>query len=152
MRALILLSAFVLAGCSGRSDRVAVAPVRGAVKVGGKPAQGVRVFLVPRSAPGVPDIPANPRGVTGPDGQFSLTTFAADDGAAAGTYQVVLFWPAEVEEGAEESDVDRLNGWYDAAHSQVTATVGDGPTDLPPIEVPSRSKPPAFQEGIPRRN
>ena len=59
----------------------------------GKPAAGVQVFLFPTAAPMVPDIPANPHGVTGPDGRFTIGTYADGDGAAEGSYQVVLFWP-----------------------------------------------------------
>lgn len=152
MRYWNLIALLAFAGCEAKPERVAVVPVSGSVRVGGKPAEGVRVFLVPESAPTVPAIPANPRGQTGPDGTFSLGTYAADDGAAPGGYQVVLFWPAAVGEGDEESEVDQLRGWYDQAHTQLAAKVGEGPTTLPAFDLPQRDKPPQFQEGIPGRN
>jgi hypothetical protein len=93
----------------------------------------------------------NPRGVTGPDGRFVLTTYADGDGAAAGGYQVILLWPPSAK-GGEESETDRLLGWYDAAHSKLTAQVKAGENRLPPFELPAVSGPPARSEGVPGRN
>src|SRR6478736_1752146 len=78
-----------LAGC-GATGPVRCHPVSGQVTYDGKPAAGVRVYLMPTSAPMVPVIPANPHAVTGPDGRFKLSTYADGDGAPEGGYQVVM--------------------------------------------------------------
>lgn len=139
-------------GCDGKPDRVATHPVRGQVYYDGKPAAGVEVFLFPVAAPMVPEIPANPRGVTGIDGRFEIGTYAESDGAAEGSYQVVLYWPEEANDG-EESTQDRLLGWYTVARSKLTATVPAGGTDLPPLKLPAVRAPPSeTSTGIPGRN
>jgi hypothetical protein len=139
------------AGCD-KSGKVAVHPVRGQVYYDGKPAAGVQVYLFPTAAPGVPDIPANPHGQTGPDGTFAIGTYADADGAAEGSYQVVLVWPEEAEEGHEATQ-DRLMGWYTVARSKLTATIPPGGAELPPIRLPAVKGPPSESAGgIPGRN
>src|SRR5688500_7600325 len=71
-------------GCGGGNDSVTVHPVSGQVLYDHKPAAGVQVFLYPTSAPMMPQIPMNPRGVTGPDGRFKISTYGEGDGAAEG--------------------------------------------------------------------
>jgi hypothetical protein len=141
-----------LAGCDSGPGKVAVYPVRGQVLYDGKPAAGVQVYFFPTSAPGVPDIPANPHGVTGTDGRFTLTTFTDGDGAAPGGYQVVLYWPAEMADDEEASRQDRLLEWYSARHTKLAADVKAGDNDLPPISLPVRKGPPGKSEGVPGRN
>lgn len=146
--------AVALAGCD-RATKVPTYPVRGQVLYDGKPAAGVEVFLFPTAAPGVPDIPTNPHGVTGPDGTFRIGTYADADGAAEGSYQVVLYWPnADGEDGDHhESDQDRLLGWYTVARSKLTATVPAGGTELKPFLLPAvKGPPPESGGGIPGRN
>jgi hypothetical protein len=140
-----------VAGC-GKPDRVATHPVRGQVYYDGQPAAGVQVFLFPVAAPMVPDIPANPHGTTGPDGRFAIGTYADADGAAEGSYQVVLYWPEEVGEG-EESTKDRLLGWYTAARSKLSVQVPAGGVEIPPYKLPLMKTPPSeTSTGIPGRN
>jgi hypothetical protein len=148
-----VLAIVAAAGCDSQSNaRVAVHPVSGKITYGGKPAAGVRVYFYPTSAPGVPEIPANPHGVTGPDGTFTLSTYGEGDGAAEGGYQVVLFWPPEAKEDEETADSDRLLGWYDVAHSKLTAEVKPGPNEIPVIQIPVATRSPEMLEGVPGRN
>jgi hypothetical protein len=148
-RLLPALALVVALGCG--KAKIAVHPVSGQVVYDGKPAAGVRVFLLPTSAPTVPDIPSNPHGVTEGDGRFTLTTFAAGDGAAEGGYQVILFWPPDGPT-EEEHDVDRLYGWYDGVHSRLSVRVQPGDNSLAPFNLPAVSGPPAVSEGVPGRN
>jgi hypothetical protein len=138
--------------CSSSPEPVAVHPVSGQVLYDGKPAAGVKVFLYPTSAPTVPTIPTNPYGVTGADGRFTLSTYGNGDGAAEGGYQVILFWPPEIQEDEEEPDTDRLLGWYTAVHSKLSVEIRPGPNTLEPFKLPARTKPPEAAEGIPGRN
>lgn len=146
--------AAAVAGCD-RPTKVPTHPVRGQVFYDGKPAAGVQVYLFPTVAPMVPDIPTNPHGVTGPDGRFALGTYGEDDGAAEGSYQVVLYWPISESEGGDhnESNQDRLLGWYTVARSKLTAEVPAGGVELPPFKLPVMKAPPTETgTGIPGRN
>ena len=153
-----LIPAVVLAaGCSNSNNQaVTVQSVTGQVLYDGKPVAGVEVTLLPTDAPMVPQIPQNPYGVTGPDGKFTISTFAEGDGAAEGGYQILCHWPktAPGVEGEEEIDSsldDRLLGWYDAMHSRLSVRVKSGANDLP-IKLDRHSQPPPKSEGVPGRN
>ena len=150
--ALALVALGLLAGCDSTPDKVPTYPVSGQVNYDGKPAAGVRVFFYPTSAPGVPVVPANPHGVTGPDGRFTLSTYGDGDGAAEGAYQVILLWPPEPTEEEEEPSGDRLHGWYSAVNSQLAVEVTPGHNQLKPFELPARKGPPPKSEGVPGRN
>jgi len=155
MRTVLGIAAVAVAAVGGcdRATKVPVHPVRGQVFYDGKPAAGVQVFLFPTAAPGVPDIPANPHGVTGPDGTFQIGTYAEADGAAEGSYQVVLYWPVETTDEYQETQEDRLFGWYTVARSKLTAAVPAGGTELKPIRLPAvKGPPPESGGGIPGRN
>jgi hypothetical protein len=147
----ILSLAPVAAGCGNEKGPVATYPVAGQVVYNGRPAAGVQVYFFPTSAPTVPAIPANPRGVTGADGRFTLTTYTAGDGAPEGGYQVILLWPAETS-GEEETNTDRFLGWYDAVRSTLTAQVKPGDNALAPFNLPAVTRPPEEAAGVPGRN
>jgi hypothetical protein len=149
---LLLLMALAAVGCGGPA-RVNCHPVSGQVLYDGRPAAGVQVFLMPTSAPMVPQVPKNPNAVTDSDGRFRLSTYGKEDGAAEGGYQVVLFWPppsADPED--EESNSDRLLGWYNPSRSQLTAQIKAGENQLPVIRIPPISRPPQASQGVPGRN
>ena len=73
-------------GCSGSGvpGRPPTHPVTGSVSLDGKPVAGATVTLVPQGG-GHPAV-----AVTGPGGDFRLTTFQAGDGAVAGTYGLAV--------------------------------------------------------------
>lgn len=154
-RAIVSLALILLlltgSGCGDGKKPVVVHPVSGQVFYGGKPVAGVQVYLLPTSAPMIPDIPANPHGVTDAGGKFQLTTFSKNDGAAAGGYQVLLLWPPESSE-TEETTTDRLLGWYDAVNSRLTAQIKEGPNDLPAFQLPVKTHLPEPSQGVPGRN
>src|SRR5262245_20039989 len=147
MRSCMLLApaalfALSLAGCDSKPEAVTTHPVSGQVMYDGKAAAGVKVFLLPTSAPMIPQIPANPHGVTGPDGTFKITTFKDEDGAAEGGYQVILLWPPEAKEGEEASEEDRLLGWYTAVYSKLSVHVKPGENRIPTYKLPYQKYPP----------
>jgi hypothetical protein len=158
VRSLLLVVALGAAGCSAPAPAPnpgASQPVRGRVIYDGKPAAGVAVTLLPIDAPMVPQIPHNPRAVTGADGTFVLGTFTDTDGAAEGGYQILLHWPGEKNEKAEgegEEDTDRLKGWYDGLHSQLNYRVKPGENAIPDLVLPKVTAAPPPSAGIPGRN
>ena len=158
LRAWTIPAVLLVAGCSSNNpenDPVVCQPVSGKVIYDGKAAAGVVVTLVPTDAPMPPRIPRNPFGVTREDGTFSITTFNEGDGAAEGGYQIVLAWPAangeDMEEEAED-DHDRLKGWYDAKHSNLSFRVEPGDNTIPTLNLPKVTQPPPEVQGVPGRN
>jgi hypothetical protein len=155
---LILPAALMAAGCSSApAEPAALAPhpVTGRVTYEGKPAAGVVVTLIPTDAPMVPQIPKNPRAITGADGTFTIGTFADADGAPAGGYQLVLSWPGEKNENAESEATeitDKLMGWYDATHSTISVRVKAEANAIPAIAVPRITAAPPKSQGVPGRN
>lgn len=81
-----LLLALCLAGCGGGDggDRVAVFPVSGTVMMSGNPVANATVTFSPEADQPV----AMAR--TDNAGKFTLTTYDANDGAAAGDYKVMV--------------------------------------------------------------
>lgn len=143
----------IAVGCSPKQEKIETFPVSGQVIYDGQPAAGVQVFLYPMGAPAVPLVPVQPHGTTDSEGRFKLSTYGEDDGAAAGSYRVVLFWPKEPKEDEEESDEDRLLGWYTAIHSKIMLDVKPGENTVPPLKLPVRKVAAKVGgEGIPGRN
>jgi hypothetical protein len=147
---LILLLTISACGC-GKSNRSVLHAVSGEVIYDGKPAAGVQVYFIPMSHALPEGAPSNPHAVTGTDGRFTLSTITADDGAPEGKYQVVLLWPEVVSEEVE-SPRDRLQSWFDARHSKLSATVKAESNVLPAFKLPVVTGPPPVSEGIPGRN
>ncbi|MFZ9792224.1 MAG: hypothetical protein ACO3GX_10210 [Gemmataceae bacterium] len=124
--------------------------VTGQVNYDGKPAENVQVYLFPLAAPTMPDIPSNPRAISGKDGRFEISTYEEKDGAPAGKYQILMIWPDE--KPNEEEKKDRFMGWYGPAYSQLEVMVKEGENTLPAIQVPLITRAPDQVNGIPGRN
>jgi hypothetical protein len=130
----LVLTLLTLSACGSR--RPALYPVHGKVFFDGRPAAGARVvFHAIRQAD--PNIP-NPSGTVRGDGSFSLGTFAPDDGAPSGDYNVAVVWLVSPSPAAsQKGDVtNRLPDRY--AHpqtSQLQAEVKDRPTELEPFKL-----------------
>ncbi len=139
-------------GCSESVQPPPMYPVSGVVRYNGQPAAGVKVYLYPTSAPGVPQIPANPHGITDAQGRFAIGTFKEDDGAAEGGYQIILLWHPSVADSEEPSETDKLFGWYDAKNSKLTVQVKAGDNTIPTINIPALTGPPPESQGVPGRN
>jgi hypothetical protein len=74
-----------------------------------------------------------PQGITDENGHFELSTYAMNDGAPAGDYQVSIIWP---EYRKKNLGPDQLKGKYGkAATSGLTAHVDKGPNVLPTFEL-----------------
>ena len=65
----------------------------------------------------------------------------------------MLFWPNEKKDDFEESDEDRLLGWYAPARTKISVEIKPGENKLPTWNLPVRkSAPKSGGEGIPGRN
>lgn len=119
-------------------------PVTGRVLFEGQPAKNATViFHRKRSAndngmakPSA-NAPLNPRGECNDQGEFEIFTYAADDGAPAGDYQVTVSWRDPEGTGREENFPELLPRHYlDPGSSGLMATVGESDSnDLPPFEL-----------------
>lgn len=119
------LLAVVAAGCGPR--RPAVVAASGVVTLDGKPLAGGFVRLVPAASR-----PAT--GEIGPDGRFTLGTFAAADGCVPGTHAVEVIGPLPA--GGEATATTRAPAiivparYRDAQTSGLTVTITGPTTDL----------------------
>jgi hypothetical protein len=132
----LLIIFLALAGCGGPS----LVPVKGLVKVDGKPAKGVVLTFI-RDGSGPEDFPAT--AVTEENGVFTLVT-AEKSGAEIGKYKVSAIWPdqniklsiAEQMQGASVFDgPDLLKGKYAAGKSKLEVEVKAGSAELAPLEL-----------------
>jgi hypothetical protein len=135
LRCIVLFVALLAAGCG--DGRPPVYPAGGKVTVKGEPAAGALVVFHPRD-PGRENDP-KPVATVRDDGTFTLTTFAAEDGAPAGEYGITVVWNQKAKEkkfslGDEGGGAgqDRLGGRYgDPRKPQITVTVtASGPNDF----------------------
>lgn len=81
-----LVGFLVVAGCSRGGPKLA--KVTGTVLYEGQPLSGATVTFVPDGSKGTKGRMAI--GVTGPEGRFSLGSFAANDGALVGFHRVTI--------------------------------------------------------------
>jgi hypothetical protein len=124
--------ALALVSCTGgqatNEVRKPVHPVRGQLLVGGKPATGAFVYLVPINEPAEPVDP-RPRAEVAPDGTIEFSMYGNKDGAPIGDYVVTVLWEGE-------GGYDQLKGQYlDPKKSKLRVTVKEGPNELPPFKL-----------------
>jgi hypothetical protein len=133
--AALLAAALAAPGCGGPR----LSPVRGQVFYKGEPAAGALLAFHPKGPAAAPN---RPTATVGPDGSFTVSTFAADDGAPDGEYGVTVVWLRPPAGAAKAIDperaagaTDRLNGRYANPNSpKLTATVR-GDTTLPRFDL-----------------
>lgn len=124
-------------GCGGDSPPATppTVPVRGKVLVGGKPLAGVRVTFHPQADFGGPKF--KPSGLTDREGEFSLSSARANDGAPVGDYSVTFEYPS-VSKDPDEGDVvfDRWKGRYsDPSKSKWKLKISDSSGELEPFKL-----------------
>lgn len=133
-RATALALLFLSAGCDRGLVGLTLHPASGRVRVGDKPAAGVRVRLHPL---GAPTNTPSPHATTGTDGGFVLET-SGRPGAPEGRYAVILTWPPPI--GFSRPGrvaVDRFAGRYASVDRPFReVTIRSGPNDLGTFDVP----------------
>ena len=131
------ITTLAVGGCS---PGVPVVPVQGKVTWKGAPlTRGTVVFQPYQIEAGLPRRPAT--GELQKDGTFRLTTFAPDDGAVVGTYQVTVHsYSSEPSDMGGDSDISDIvdyvwaipSHYGDPSRSGLTAEVpaGEGLVEL----------------------
>jgi hypothetical protein len=125
----VAVLAVLFAGCGSRPR---LHPVRGQVFVAGKPAHGAIVVfhLLDSTSPDAP----KPSGRVGPDGSFTLSTFAPGDGAPPGEYGVAIAWLDDASSAnpvTGELPVKLSPRYAQPATSQLRARVEERANDIP---------------------
>jgi len=139
---LVIVAGLSLIGCGSpeKSDQLKTYPTSGQVTVKGKPVSGVVVILIPApgSDPGTKGL--TPTGTSDKTGQFIVSTYAQDDGAPAGSYQIVLKHPMQQSSGpkgvpaAFAPQIDGFGGKYvDPSKSKFSVTITEGQNVIAPI-------------------
>ena len=127
----------LLAGCSSQISAPTTAPVRGVVKYKGKPLAGISVSFHPQFNIG--SVKFTPSGLTGPNGEFTLSTAAAGDGAPPGEYVVTFeFLQVQSDRASSgiEKEVDLLKGKYsDPSQSKWRLQIHKGENILEPFNL-----------------
>jgi len=142
---LTLAFAVAVAGCGAGHPKVY--RVSGRVTVASKPLPVGDIILYPEAgpAPQAADGPAQEpakdaasqskgteaRGVIGPDGRFQLSTFEENDGAAKGTYKVVVTATEKVGAQVRSLVPDR----FSMPHTSDKTVTVDGATDALNIDL-----------------
>jgi hypothetical protein len=125
-----------LTGCS-RESGPQVFPVHGQVRVDGKLAAHAQVTFHP-VGDSRPDA-VHPAATTDEQGNFSLTSYTAGDGAPEGEYQVAVVWFLASKPrgpGEESTTRNHLPERYGRAESsQLRATVSKGDNTLKPFDL-----------------
>ncbi|WP_020468061.1 hypothetical protein [Zavarzinella formosa] len=134
--------ALALAGCTGGDGKYV--PVIGKLQVGGQPAEGAQVTLVPTNA-SIIDPMSRPTGLVEADGSYKLSTYDPSrrktyDGVPPGEYKVTIAWlpPLHVGEKADQKKrpIDKLGGRYiDPAKSPYPVVVKEPRTELDLIDL-----------------
>ena len=122
----VALGCAVAVGCGGGNiSAPRTAPVSGTVLFKGRPAVGVKVTFHPQFDMG--SVKFTPTGETGPDGRFTLSTAAANDGAPRGDYVVTFeLLRAGADKLGRDTEVDVWKGKYNDPATGIKVTVKDG--------------------------
>lgn len=139
LRVALAVALVSLAACGGRKTPK-VYPVKGKILVNGQPAKACQITFH-RTTPGDPAFPATPNGLTNENGEFQLTSYVANDGAAEGEYIVTIEWREA--SGLMKTDFDgpdQLGGAYAKPEKTkglkgFVVQVGKQPLELPPFEL-----------------
>lgn len=134
--AAVALSLVLLAGCQGGGTTLDTVPVTGTVTLSGSPVVGATVTFSPKGEGGRAAF-----ATTDANGQYTLTTVTAGDGAMVGSYGVAIAKTeqaaaANVQGGAVgEMSPEQLDAVYEAARSEIEGgpDADTGPKELLPV-------------------
>jgi hypothetical protein len=136
LRVAVALALFGLAACGDSRGFPKVYPVKGKILVNGQPAGDCQIYLnrtaADKSAAGV-----RPQGVTNASGEFQITSFASNDGAAEGEYVVTIEWREPVGLMKSFEGVDQLDGAYAAVEKTKGLPGFVIQVDRKPLELPA---------------
>ena len=137
-----LAVAVSIPGCrrSGHQP-LAVYPAKGELFVAGEPAENAVIAFHPINRTEWPSTTS--RAVVEQTGRFSLTTYAANDGAPEGEYAVTVYWPARPlnpdGEGGSLPDDKLGRRFANAARSNLRARLGKQPVTFAHVDLKDKA-------------
>jgi hypothetical protein len=129
----VALLALTCSSCS-KDVRLPVYPVQGQVLVDGKPAEKAVVALHSLDKDPIKDR-ILPTGIVDASGNFSLTTYAAGDGAPTGEYGVTVVWQKPPVRSDEEQPDMLPTHYRNVATSGLRVKVQEGSNQLEPFKL-----------------
>lgn len=137
----VVLATAALSGCPRAGHRpLLVYPVNGELFVDGKPAENAVIAFHPVNR--TEWASATSRAVVDREGRFSLTTYAANDGAPEGEYVVTVYWPERPLDPAGEGDslpTDKLGRKFaSVSQSPLRALLRQQPVNLARVDLKDR--------------
>lgn len=130
---LVGLALCSFASCGSGSKQLPTFEVKGQVLQAGKPVPHATVVFHPSFDLG-PEV-SKPRGTTGEDGSFTLSTYGASDGAPEGDYKITVEqWITINPDKGPESRLPRKYAKPD--ESGLTAKITSGTNSIPAIQLP----------------
>lgn len=137
----VLVLIWIGVGCSEDSgpNRLQTFPVKGVVRVDGKPAESLAINC--HNVKGLdPKNPTLPQALTDKDGKFQIGTYSSGDGVPEGEYTLTYMWgdwqPFSMTYGGPDKLKDRYNK---PENSPTKFKVEKGkPTDLGTIELTTK--------------
>lgn len=146
-------AAIMIVGCG--SNRLATVPVRGEVRVDGKPVAGVQVVFHPVDGPDGRLAKLRPTGRTAADGTYEIGTYEMADGAPLAEYLLTAEWfaggPETTTSSSEDPEAhsstletDRLGGRFASPEaSGFKASIGRLTSEIPQLNLSTTGpKPP----------
>lgn len=121
-------------GCGDTERQAETQPVSGRLLINGQPAKDAMVVFHPVSGQSFDDRGTRPKGYVDEQGNFSVYTYEAGDGAPVGEYNVCVLWLENPR--SPDPGVERLGGQF-ARPSQAAAnvTIVNGENQLDAIEL-----------------
>jgi hypothetical protein len=136
-RAVAVLAAAAVLGTGGcgkpaRPNELPVYPVKGRFTFKGEPMGYATVTFYPAGKPFADALKS--RATADANGLFELTTYELNDGAPAGEYEVILYWPVTPPDPNDleaPNPPDKLKGAYtDPSKPKLKATVKPEPNTI----------------------
>lgn len=140
---------FCLSACNQQNgpkiDKVDVFPVKGIVTVDGAPQAGVEIRCEAVGSFDYGDLAVGMlHGTTNANGEFTMGTYAFDDGLPPGEYKLTFKWPLRMlmkKSQEDEKSSDQLKGKYekgkDSPIPAITVAAGE-PLDVGTIELKTK--------------
>jgi len=127
----VLCFCLCLVSCESKYGDHPPQPTSGQILVNGQPVKGAMIIFHHVGDWGERTIV--PQAWTDEDGRFVLSTYATNDGAPAGDYQVTVKWPAY---RRKKIGPDKLGDRFAKPESSgLTARIVKGTNELPPFDL-----------------
>jgi hypothetical protein len=140
------VACFLSAGCGSdkpAENELKTFPVTGQIHYGSEPIPDATLAFHPVEPLPSDKLEAIPRAKVDKDGNFTVTTYRAGDGAPPGEYLVTVSWQGPLDgvddEGGRDNKLPELlpQKYQDPEKSGLRVQITEGDNELPPFEIPA---------------